>query len=38
MEKTDMAVVVSASQNEIEELKKKGVDIVPPSQEAQRRT
>jgi type I restriction enzyme R subunit len=29
MEKTDMAVVVSASQNEIEELKKKGVDIVP---------
>lgn len=29
MEKTDMAVVVSASQNEIEEMKKKGVDIVP---------
>jgi len=29
MEKTDLAVVVSQSQNEIEDLKKKGVDIVP---------
>ena len=29
MEKTDMAVVVSQSQNEIEEMKKKGLDIVP---------
>jgi type I restriction enzyme R subunit len=29
MEKTDIAVVVSQSQNEIEDLKKKGVDIVP---------
>lgn len=29
MERTDLAVVVSQSQNEIEEMKKKGVDIVP---------
>src|SRR5262249_6748766 len=29
MEETDMAVIVSQSQNEIEDLKKKGVDIVP---------
>ncbi len=29
MEKTDMAVVVSQSQNEVEELKKKGADILP---------
>ena len=29
METTDMAVVVSQSQNEIEDLKKKGVDIAP---------
>lgn len=29
MEKTDIAVVVSQSQNEIEDLKKKGVNIVP---------
>jgi type I restriction enzyme R subunit len=29
MEETDMAVVVSQSQNEIEEMKKKGLDIVP---------
>jgi type I restriction enzyme, R subunit len=29
MEETDMAVVVSQSQNEIEDLKKKGVDIKP---------
>ena len=29
METTDMAVVVSQSQNEIEDLKKKGVDITP---------
>ncbi|HVP95655.1 type I restriction endonuclease subunit R [Methanoregula sp.] len=29
MEKTDMAVVVSQSQNEIEDLKKKGIDILP---------
>jgi type I restriction enzyme R subunit len=29
MQTTDMAVVVSQSQNEIEEMKKKGVDIVP---------
>jgi type I restriction enzyme R subunit len=29
MQKTDMAVVVSQSQNEIEEMKKKGVDIEP---------
>jgi len=29
MQKTDMAVVVSQSQNEVEEMKKKGVDIVP---------
>lgn len=29
MESTDMAVVVSQSQNEIEEMKKKGLDILP---------
>ncbi len=29
MESTDMAVVVSSSQNEIEEMKAKGLDIVP---------
>ena len=29
MEKTDIAVVVSQSQNEIEDLKKKGVNIIP---------
>jgi type I restriction enzyme R subunit len=29
MEETDMAVVVSQSQNEIEEMKKKGLDITP---------
>jgi type I restriction enzyme, R subunit len=29
MEATDMAVIVSQSQNEIEDLKRKGVDIVP---------
>ena len=29
MEETDMAVVVSPSQNEAEDLKKKGVDITP---------
>lgn len=29
MEKTDMAVVVSQSQNEIDEMQKKGLDIVP---------
>ena len=29
MEETDMAVVVSQSQNEVEDLKKKGVDIIP---------
>ncbi|HDT11379.1 MAG TPA: type I restriction endonuclease subunit R, partial [bacterium] len=29
METTDMAVVVSQGQNEVEELKKKGVDILP---------
>lgn len=29
MEETDMAVVVSQSQNEIEDLRKKGVDILP---------
>ncbi|MEA3358654.1 MAG: DUF3387 domain-containing protein [Thermodesulfobacteriota bacterium] len=29
MEKTDMAVVVSQSQNEIDEMSKKGLDIVP---------
>lgn len=29
MEETDMAVVVSQSQNEVEDLAKKGVDIVP---------
>jgi type I restriction enzyme R subunit len=29
MEKTDLAVVVSQSQNEIEDLKRKGVNIVP---------
>jgi type I restriction enzyme R subunit len=29
MEKTDIAVIVSQSQNEIEDLKKKGVNIVP---------
>lgn len=29
MEQTDMAVVVSQSQNEIEDLKAKGVDIIP---------
>jgi type I restriction enzyme, R subunit len=29
MEETDMAVVVSPSQNEVEELKQKGVDILP---------
>jgi len=29
MEKTDMAVVVSQSQNEVEDLKKKGLDILP---------
>jgi len=29
MEATDMAVVVSQSQNEVEEMKQKGVDIVP---------
>ncbi len=32
MESTDMAVVVSQSQNEIEDLKKKGLDIVPHRQ------
>lgn len=29
MEETDMAVVVSQGQNEVEEMKRKGVDIVP---------
>ena len=29
MEETDMAVVVSPSQNEVKEMRKKGVDIVP---------
>jgi len=29
MQKTDMAVVVSQSQNEIEDLKKKGIDMLP---------
>jgi type I restriction enzyme R subunit len=29
MQRTDMAVVVSQSQNEVEEMKKKGVDIAP---------
>lgn len=29
MEKTDMAVVVSQSQNEIPEMQKKGIDIIP---------
>jgi type I restriction enzyme R subunit len=29
MEETDMAVVVSQSQNEVEDIKKKGLDIVP---------
>ena len=29
MQETDMAVVVSQSQNEVEEMKKKGVDIIP---------
>jgi len=29
MEETDMAVVISQSQNEIEDMKKKGLDIVP---------
>ena len=29
MEKTDMAVVVSQSQNEVEDMRKKGLDIVP---------
>jgi type I restriction enzyme R subunit len=29
MEKTDMAVVVSQSQNEIEDLRKKGIEILP---------
>jgi len=29
MEETDMAVVVSQSQNEVEEMRKKGVDITP---------
>jgi type I restriction enzyme R subunit len=29
LERTDMAVVVSQSQNEIEEMKKKGLDMVP---------
>jgi type I restriction enzyme R subunit len=29
MEETDMAVVVSQSQNEVEEMKEKGVDILP---------
>ena len=29
MESTDMAVVVSSGQNEVEDLKKKGVDIIP---------
>jgi type I restriction enzyme R subunit len=32
MRETDMAVVVSSSQNEVAELKKKGVDIVPHRQ------
>jgi type I restriction enzyme, R subunit len=32
MQETDMAVVVSSSQNEVTELKKKGVDIVPHRQ------
>ncbi len=32
MRETDMAVVVSQSQNEVEELKKKGVDIAPHRQ------
>jgi type I restriction enzyme R subunit len=32
MESTDMAVVVSQGQNEIEDLKKKGLDIVPHRQ------
>ena len=32
MQETDMAVVVSSSQNEVAELKKKGVDIVPHRQ------
>ena len=32
MQETDMAVVVSSSQNEVEEMKKKGVDIVPHRQ------
>jgi type I restriction enzyme R subunit len=29
MEETDMAVVVSESQNEVEEMRKKGLDIIP---------
>ena len=29
MQETDMAVVVSQSQNEIEDIKKKGADITP---------
>jgi type I restriction enzyme R subunit len=32
MRETDMAVVVSSSQNEIAEMKKKGVDIAPHRQ------
>ena len=32
MRETDMAVVVSQSQNEVEDLKKKGVDITPHRQ------
>jgi len=32
LEETDMAVVVSQSQNEIEDMKKKGLDIVPHRQ------
>lgn len=32
MQETDMAVVVSSSQNEVAELKKKGVDILPHRQ------
>jgi type I restriction enzyme, R subunit len=36
MEATDMAVVVSQSQNEIEDLKEKGLDIVPHRKRMQR--
>jgi len=36
MEETDMAVVVSPSQNEVEDLKKKGADIIPHRQRMNR--